>query len=241
MTDATSAPAATATTPSAAPAASPAQAPAAASPAASPAVAALTPPPEAPKGLIPPGKDAKPEEWNKFFREIGAPEKGDGYGLKLPEGGDQAFQNEAAQMMAEAGLLPQQAQKLVEWWNGKAGKSMAEQAAAQESAMKAAEQQAIADDTALKTEWGQNYEKNMNAAKQAVSQFMPKDKAAEMIDAISNVVGYKATMTMMHAIGKGLGEGSVVGVNSSGSAKPADPMRSAFADALAKSFPPKSS
>lgn len=32
-----------------------------------------------------PGKDAKPEEWDNYFKKLGRPDNADGYGLKLPD------------------------------------------------------------------------------------------------------------------------------------------------------------
>lgn len=194
-------------------------APAAAPVAAAPAVAAAPPAP----GLQVPGPDAKPEDWKAFYTAIGAPKSGDDYKLELPTGGDPAFAKEAAAAMAEAGLLPKQAEALAKWWNGKSAAAVEAHKATQAAADakwvtdRAAENQRQKD--ALTNEWGAaNAEANMNLAKQAVAQFFPKDKAGPALLALEDVLGYGGVMRVMHAIGKGLGEGNARGLNGSAGA-----------------------
>lgn len=207
------------TAPAAAPAVAAPAAPVA-SPAPSPAVAALataaTIP--APEGLVPPGADAKPEDWKAFYRKLGAPEKGEEYKLEVPQGGDAEFAKEAAAQFAEIGLRPDQAKALATWWNTKAGALTEAQktAATAEQAAEATRRDAAAkvDETALKNEWsaGVGFDGNMNIAKQAVAQFLPKDKAAHAIEALESVLGYGGTMRLFHTLGKGLGEGTARGL-----------------------------
>jgi len=70
------------------------------------------------RSLIPPGDDAKPEDWNAFYAKLGRPEKPDGYELRLPEGVpenlpyDGAFANEFKADAHEAGLTPKQTRAL---------------------------------------------------------------------------------------------------------------------------------
>lgn len=171
--------------------------------------------PDAPKF---PGLNAKPEEWKEYFGKLGAPKDADGYKLTVPEGGDAVFAKEAAGWMAEAGLLPHQAEALTAKWNAKAAaattafvdKQKADDAAwiAQRAATNAIEK------TALQTEWGPQNEANFTIAKQAVAQFFPADKAKDALLALEDAMGYGATMKLMHAIGKGLGEGSLRGAGS---------------------------
>ena len=199
-----------ATPPAAAPAAAPTNAPAAA-----PVVAsdATTEPaaPETPALTLPP-KDATPEQWAEFYKQIGAPDKPEAYELPVPEGDTGEFAKTAATWFKEAGLLPQQAQALASKWN--------EFSAAQAQAAEAAEQQRIAQldaqnkqqEAALKTEWGQNHEANMELARRAVRQFVPSDKAADVISALEDKLGYAETIKLMHSIGRGLGEHDAPGL-----------------------------
>lgn len=162
--------------------------------------------------LTVPGKDATPEQWAEFYKQIGAPDTPDAYQLPVPEGDDGAFAKTAAEWFKDAGLLPQQAQALASKWN--------EFQSAQAAAYQQAEQQRIAQmdaqnkqqEAALKNEWGQQHEANMELARRAVRQFVPSDKAADVISALEDKLGYAETIKLMHAIGRGLGEHDAPGL-----------------------------
>jgi hypothetical protein len=203
-----------ATPPAAAPAPAPAAAPAAA--AAAPAPAAGDPPAADPAAAEPtvklPGKDATPEQWAEFYKAVGAPDKAEAYELPVPEGQDGEFAKTAATWFKDAGLLPQQAQALAGKWN--------EFTAAQAAAAEAAETQRIAQldqqnkvqEAALKNEWGQSHDANMELARRAVRQFIPTEKAGDVIAALEDRLGYAETIKLMHSIGKGLGEHDAPGL-----------------------------
>lgn len=203
---------------------------------ATPAAAALTDPPAA-AGLKLPGADAKPEDWQAFYRQLGAPEKGDGYGLTVPEGGDKEFAKEAADTFAKAGLRPDQAKLLTEWWNTKAGGLTAAQQAdavkAETDRVTALDTKNRAEDAQLRNDWGQAHDANINVAKQAAKQFFG-DKLGDVVTAIESAVGYGQTMRIMHAIGKGLGEGKELGLNSTPTPAQGGSLENSFKDALAK-------
>lgn len=192
----------------AAPAAAPTAAPVVASNA---TTAPATTAPETP-ALTLPGKDATPEQWAEFYKQIGAPDKPEAYELPVPEGDSGEFAKTAATWFKEAGLLPQQAQALAAKWN--------EFSAAQAQAAEAAEQQRIAQmdaqnkqqEAALKAEWGQQHEANMELARRAVRQFIPGDKAADVISALEDKLGYAETIKLMHSIGRGLAEHDAPGL-----------------------------
>lgn len=161
-----------------------------------------------------PGKEAKAEDWKAFYKAIGAPESGDAYALPVPEGGNPEFAKEAAAMMAEAGLLPQQAKALAEWWNSKSGAALQASQAAAAQAEADAGKAAEADDVALHAEWkGDAYDKNIEAAKKAVRQFVPEAKRADILDGLQKVMGYGDTMRFMANIGAKLAEGSANGLD----------------------------
>jgi hypothetical protein len=203
-------------------------APAAATPAPTVAPDATVAPtePQAP-ALALPAKDAPPEAWAEFYKQIGAPDKAEAYELPVPEGDDGKFAKTAAEWFKDAGLLPQQAQALASKWN--------EFTAAQAAATEAAEAQRIAqldtrnkaEEQALKTEWGQQHDANMELARRAVRQFVPGDKAADVVSALEDKLGYAETIKLMHAIGKGLGEHDAPGLG-----KPVAPARKSAAEIL---------
>lgn len=159
-----------------------------------------------------PGKDATPEQWAEFYKAVGAPETPEAYDLPVPEGQDGVFAKTAATWFKDAGLLPQQATALAAKWN--------EFTTAQAAAAEAAETQRIAaldtrnkaEEAALKTEWGQSHDANMELARRAVRQFVPGDKAADVVSALEERLGYAETIKFMHAIGRGLGEHDAPGL-----------------------------
>ena len=91
---------------------------------------------------------------------------------------------------------------------------IAEMDAADAAAAVAMNSRNVADAAALKNEWGQAHDANMHFAKLAVQQFMPADKAGDVIAAIESKIGYKATIEFLHGIGKGLGEHDAAGMGS---------------------------
>lgn len=219
MTDTTaptSAAAALAGDPAAAPAAAPAPA---ADPAAAPAAAAPGADPAASEAkaddtpaLKIPGKDAKPEDWAAFYKAIGAPESADAYELPVPEGEDTGFAKTAAEWFKDAGLLPQQAQALAGKWNEFVAAQKQAVATAESERIKALDSRNKAEESSLKNEWGADHEANMELARRAVRQFIPQAKAADVITAIEDKLGYAETMKLMHAIGRGLGEHDAPGL-----------------------------
>lgn len=124
----------------------------------------------------------------------------------MPDGDDGVFAKQAAEWFKDAGVLPRQAEALAGKWN--------EYVAAQAAAFDKAEADRVAalhaKNTAekqdLMNEWGQRATENLEFAKRAVAQFIPKDKAADVIGALEGVLGYKGAIQFLHGVGKGLGE-----------------------------------
>lgn len=200
-----------ASTPPAAPAADPAPAPAA-DPAAAPAAPDAPKEPEVPSLKLP-GEDAKPEEWDAFYKQLGRPEAADKYDIKYAETADPEFTKGINSLMFEAGLNNKQAQTIV----AKYDSMVAEMAAKQESTKQA---QYGEQAKALTTEWGQNFEANITVAAQAAKQF---GFDAKTIDAIQSSIGYDGVMKLMHTLGSKLGEAQFVGGEKS---KPAEQPKS---------------
>lgn len=170
------------------------------------------PPAPAEPELKVPGKDATPEQWAEFYKAVGKPETADEYDLVVPEGDDGAFAKEVAPLLHKANLTKEQARVLSEGWEEMriaANAKIAEQQAAAEKARDAQNQK---DDADLKNEWGQNHTANMELAKRAVMQFLPKEKAADVLDALEGSIGYAQTIKFLHSIGKSLGEHDAPGL-----------------------------
>ena len=209
------------------PAADPAAAPAAPLDASSTLIDAPKAPdapatPEAPAALNMPGKDATPEDWAAFYTQLGRPETAEGYELPVPEGDDGAFAKQVAPMLHKHGITAEQAKGLATDWNAMLAEQAAVATAAEQARITAMDTKNRAEAETLKTEWGQEHDANMHHAKQAVSQFLPKEQAGNIIAAIEAQVGYKATIQMLHAIGKGLAEHDAAGLGAKtgGEAKP---------------------
>lgn len=159
-----------------------------------------------------PGKDATPEQWADFYKSIGAPDKADAYELPLPEGDSGEFAKTASEWFKEAGLLPQQAKALATRWN--------EFTLAQQKAYEVSEQARIqaldtknkAEEVALRTEWGQKHDGNMELARRAARQFIPQDKVSDVVTALEDKLGYAETIKLLHSIGKGLAEHDAPGL-----------------------------
>lgn len=183
-----------------APAPAPAAAPAAPAPAADPAAAA-TPPAE--PGLALPGKDATPEAWAEFYGKLGRPEKAEGYELAVKPGEDPAFIGEVAGVMHQYGLTKEQAIGLQKDLSAKAETRLA---AAETARVAALDAKNTAEQAELKGELGERYEPQMELAKRAVRQFADPAQASDILTAIEDKLGYKATMKFFMDIGAGLGE-----------------------------------
>jgi hypothetical protein len=193
---------------------------AAPAPAADPAADPAKPAEPAPVALTMPGKDATPEEWSAFYAQIGRPETPEGYELPVPEGDDGDFAKQMAPILHKNGLTAEQAKGLAADWNAMMAAQLAELEAADVAHATAMNVKNTAEAAELKNEWGQAHDANMHFAKLAVQQFMPADKAGDVIAAIESKLGYKATIQFLHGIGKGLGEHDAAGMGANNSAPP---------------------
>lgn len=110
------------------------------------------------KGAIVPGEKATDQEWADFYKAVGVPDA-DKYTLtppkdfKLAEPVAAQFKEQAL----KAGLLPKQANAILEWYAGFEKNSLGQAAQA-----KQAEQQKGIE--ALKSEWGESWDKEVRSA-----------------------------------------------------------------------------
>lgn len=136
------------------------------------------------------------------------PESPDEYGITFEE------DPEGAKMVAEwfkdAKLTKAQATALAE----KRAAAFAEMQTKQAEAAKAEEariaDQVKADDSALKKEWGDRYDANIELGRRAVRQF---EIPGDVLEAVEAKVGYGQMLRMFSRIGAGLAEDSAVGLN----------------------------
>jgi len=121
------------------------------------------------KAIVPPGKDAKPEEIAAYRKAIGVPEKADGYAFVTPQGreatdADKAFQGTMGTLFHKAHVSADQAKVLNAGWN--------EYVEAAAQAQADADTRFAEESTAkLKAKWpGAEYDKNLAYANRAVTK-----------------------------------------------------------------------
>lgn len=117
-----------------------------------------------------PSQHATQEEWKQVWNKLGLPESVDKYDITPTKGADvdQNFFNAYKEAALNAGVLPQQAQVLHDWFN--------------EQAEKQVEQQRIENKTifdkqmqGLKQEWGDAFADNVQRAQAAVDYYGGED------------------------------------------------------------------
>ena len=120
--------------------------------------------------MIVPNKNFTEDQWRETFQKLGVPEKVEEYSLenKLGEKADEKLFNGFKEKAHELGVLPNQAQGIMDFFNEYSGEQV--------QAMDTNVQERIENDVkTLKSEWGEGYEKNMNLAEQALGHFFPDE------------------------------------------------------------------
>lgn len=142
-----------------------------------------------------PGKDAKPEDWRSVWQKLGAPEKPEGYDF-----GEQLKDDKIATSFRakahELGVPAPMAKAITEWFTGESG-------ALREAQEAAFDQQADADIAALKTEWGNDYDKNLDLAKRVRKAMGVTEEEAV---ALERAIGLKRAAQVFSKFGGALGE-----------------------------------
>lgn len=170
------------------------------------------------KSLVPPGDDAKPEDWTSFYAKLGRPEKPEGYEFKLPEGLPEDFPydgksaDEFKSWAHGAGLSPKQAQAVHDQYVKHTAAQLAE---AQTQNVKAVE----AAHNALVKEWGdpatETYKRSQELANRAIRENGGNDLLIELkgigaLDQAGNVRTPRLAI-LLAKVGAGLAEAPVIG------------------------------
>ena len=152
------------------------------------------------RGVIMPKEDSAPEEWGKFYDRLGRPKSPDEYNLPVPQGDTGQFAKVAANKFHELGITAKQAQSLAEWWNSQSQEMQSSQVnqQAQNSEMEM---------QVLQSEWGKEFDANIEAARRATRQFGVEESTLEKIE---SAVGTREMLKLFANIGKGLNEDSFV-------------------------------
>ena len=161
-----------------------------------------------PEGYVAlPTEKSTPEEVSAFYGKLGRPETAEGYELTVPEGYDDSFPKAMAPIMFDAGLSQAQASKLAKGWNDFIANKQTEL----EQAYHTAQDKEMAD---LQQEWGAEYDKNEEIARQATRKFGLEN---DTLVKLERAMGSKALMQFMYKIGSTLIDAPIKGANASSS------------------------
>ena len=150
-----------------------------------------------------PGEGATDEERNGFYNRLGRPEAADGYSLpndvQLRDGmeWDPELVKAANGEFHKLGLTQAQAQGVMRYYVG----TLNNRAEGEETTRTQAMEASVAS---LKEEWGDSYESNVNAAKEALGKFGSDELKALVAD--SGLGNNQHFIKMLHSISVGMGE-----------------------------------
>ncbi len=160
------------------------------------------------KGIIKPKDDAPLEEWNKYYADLGRPETPDAYEIGRPEGLPDEFpyseelEGQFKKWAHEAGLTAKQTKELF-------NKYIQLNISEYEKASKIIGEAKGKAEEVLRSEWGDNYDTNLELARKARRQFAP-DHGPEW-EQLEFGLGNNPTMVKMFTnIGARMSEGELV-------------------------------
>jgi len=148
------------------------------------------------KGHILPDSNSGEDSWNEFYTKMGRPVDAAGYELKSEKLNEQFIDGFAAEAH-KAGLLPQQAQALMSYYNRTAEQESEEELQARSGS----EEESI---EALKGEWGEGYQTKLHKAQTVAAQFGGEEFIASLeAQGLGNDVG---VIKFLANIGESLNE-----------------------------------
>lgn len=115
------------------------------------------------KGHMLPDENSGEDTWNEFYTKMGRPETGDDYGLQSEQLNEDFVKNFSAKAH-EIGLMPRQAQALMEYYNESASNENSQD----QEALRASEQASL---ELLKNEWGEGFNTKVHKAQVVAKQF----------------------------------------------------------------------
>lgn len=150
-----------------------------------------------------PGKNSSEADWQNVFKKLGLPESVDKYEMKAPEAiKDEKFLSAFKEQALKAGVLPSQAEKLLNW--------SVENSVASQKAMADQREQAQAKAIdGLKAEWGEGWDRKVGAAKAGVEWAGGEDLRQYL--AKTGLGNDPVVIKMMAKVGEALTEGKVRG------------------------------
>lgn len=161
------------------------------------------------RGIIVPKPEAKPEEWQAFYKKVGGvPDKPEGYVVHSDPkiAAELAADPLIVQFREQAhkmGMPPQFLKGAVEWYVG-AMKGL------RETQLASLEQTAEKDLADLHKEWqGTKYDESVELGRRAAKMFIPHENPQQMeeiLNKMEGALGTKFTLKLWAAIGQGLSE-----------------------------------
>lgn len=164
------------------------------------------------RGLVLPSDKATPEEVAAFRAKAasvagGIPDNVDGYEIKLPENfPDPEFGKVAGELMLKHRIPKADAQGLMADFVAQVGAAEQQRAAAEQAEF-------VKQESALKTEWGVEFDKNVEIAKRGMKRLGFTD---EIIDQLESKAGFAGVIKAMHSAGMAVGEGKFIDGGSDG-------------------------
>ena len=141
-------------------------------------------------------KDDDKSSWDKVYDRLGRPGNPEDYGINGPEGDDGTYAKYISSVMHELGITKKQAQTLAAKQNEFINQQTSLQKEQYQNTIKEQE-------GALRTKWGQAYDKNVQIAK---GSFAELGISTETVDALEKAIGYSGVMEFFHNIGSKIGE-----------------------------------
>lgn len=153
------------------------------------------------RGIVMPGEHATPEELNAFYGKLGKPAEVNGYEIKLPDGfPDPEFGKVAPAILHKHNLTKAQGEALLGDFAGMVMQG-------QQQRMEQEQAEFAKQETALKTEWGDQFDRNTEIAKRGAKKLGFSD---EVIDQLEMKSGFAGVIKALHNAGMLLGEGQFV-------------------------------
>ena len=153
-----------------------------------------------------PKDDNDAEGFKAIMSKLGAPETPDGYGIKVQDGQSDEFLKTATGWFHELGVPKRQAEGLAGKWN----EYITSQQIAREEQLNTKAEKEI---HALKTEYGQDFDKNVELARRVRRASGLTDQEAQQIE---DTIGVGRAMKMFAELGRSMGEHRFVGGEGSG-------------------------
>ena len=152
-----------------------------------------------------PNKYATEKDWDAVYEKLGRPQSADGYKYQLPENQkvDEAALKTFSAQAHKLGLLPTQAQGVVNFYNEMIGKQTADA----ESTATTQREKAQAE---LKTEWGQAYDQKLQKANAVVASVFPKGIMSMNLEDGTKIGDHPAVIKAFAALADKMGEDDIV-------------------------------